>query len=302
MSEHRALTAEQQKLNDLWDVHLRAEFRAHGAGEGSGEWLADSLVNNVPVMTGGSGRESRTNLTPNISCQNTKGQMAMFSPTDSVLKRERDRTSALVAGLAATVAAWTVVAAFAPETVGLPSCYSPWFCGPAAIAAWALFSTIAYRLVAHGRDRRTPLDLHESYRCPELAISPKSNGHSLCANQNEKICLGAVTASFALTITAWVGALSLMPENWIDSLGKSPAWICCVASMVLWSILSAAMYLVFRAPVRNPVNCMEGSARSYHSSIRSSSQYHGRSARADRLPAYCEKSLLRSFANVASSR
>ena len=173
--------------------------------------------------------------------------MAMLSVTHSLLKRDRDRTSALVAGFAATVAAWTVAAAFAPEKLGALSRYSPWFYGPAATAAWALFSAIAYLLIANGRDRRTPLDLYESYRCPERAMAPKLNGHSLCADQNEKDRLGAVTASFALTITAWVGALSFLPEDWIDWLGRAPSWIYCFASVILWPTLSAAFYLVFRA-------------------------------------------------------
>jgi hypothetical protein len=172
--------------------------------------------------------------------------MAMLPGTHSLLKRDRARTSALVGGLAGTVAAWTLAAAFASERLGSLSSYSPWLYGTVATAVWALFSAIAYLLVARGRDRMTPLDLHEGYRCPELAMSAKSNGHSLCANQNEKIRLAAVTASFALTITAWVGALSFMPEDWIDWLGNSPVWICCVASMVLWSTLSAAMLLAFR--------------------------------------------------------
>jgi hypothetical protein len=170
----------------------------------------------------------------------------MLSATHSLMKRDRDQTSALVVGLAATTAAWTVAAAFAFERLGSLSSYSPWFYGPVATAAWALFSAIAYLLVAHDRHRSSPLDLHEGYRCPELAMSPKSTGQTLCANQNEKLRLGAVTASFALTITAWVGALSFMPEDWIDWLGNSPAWICFVVSMVLWSTLSAAMFLLFR--------------------------------------------------------
>jgi hypothetical protein len=192
------------------------------------------------------------NLRPNSSCQNTNGLMAKLFETHSLLKRERARTSALVAGLAATVVAWTVAVAFAPERLGSLSSYSPWFYGPVATAAWVLFSAIAYLLLAHARDRRPLVDLHDGYRCPELAISLKSNGQSLCANQNEKIRLGVVTASFALTITAWVGALSLMPEDWIDWLGTSPAWICCVASVVLWSTLSAALFLVFRGSGERP--------------------------------------------------
>ena len=32
-SRQQALTAEQQKLNDLWDVQLRTDFEAHSADE-----------------------------------------------------------------------------------------------------------------------------------------------------------------------------------------------------------------------------------------------------------------------------
>jgi hypothetical protein len=184
----------------------------------------------------------------------------MLSATHSLLKRDRDRTSALVAGLAVAVAAWMIAAAFAPERLVSLSSYSPWFYGPVAAAVWALFSAIAYLLVAHGRDQGTPLDLHEGYRRVKLAMSPEGTVPSLCANENEKNRLGAVTASLGLTVIAWVGALSFMPEDWIDRLGDSPAGIYCVGSMVLWSTLSAAMFLVFRASAKNRVNRLEDSA------------------------------------------
>jgi hypothetical protein len=242
-SQQRALRAEQQKLGYLWNARLRPGFEVHSADQDQD--VPGPLVNQVPVMGGGSGRKNCTNLTPNISCRSKKGKIAISSATHSFLKRDRDRTSALVAGLAATVATWTIAVAFAPERLSSVPSYSPWCYVPVATAVWALFSAIAFLLVAHGGDRRTPSDL-QGYRCPELAMPQKPNGHSLCANQNEQIRLGAVTASLALTIAAWVGALSFMPEDWIDWLGNSPAWICCVASMVLWSILSAAMFLVFR--------------------------------------------------------
>jgi hypothetical protein len=209
MSSQQGLTAEQQKLNDLWEAHLRAEFEAHSADETIKTMVANSLVNHL-------------------------------------LKRDRNRTSALVAGLAATITAWTFAAAFAPEKLESLSRYSPWFYGPAATAAWAFFGAIAYPFMSHGLDRRTPLDSHKSYRRQELAMALKSNGHSVCVNREEKNRLCAAMAGFALTITAWVGAFSFMPEDWIDCLGKSPAWICSIASMVLWATLSAAMYLVFR--------------------------------------------------------
>jgi carboxymethylenebutenolidase len=57
MPLQQALTAEQQKLNDLWEAHLRAEFEAHSPDEAIKTMVANPLVNHVPVMTGGSGWE-----------------------------------------------------------------------------------------------------------------------------------------------------------------------------------------------------------------------------------------------------
>jgi carboxymethylenebutenolidase len=57
MSPQQALSAERQKLNDLWEAHLRAEFEAHSPDEAIKAMVANPLVNNVAVMTGGSGRE-----------------------------------------------------------------------------------------------------------------------------------------------------------------------------------------------------------------------------------------------------
>ncbi len=56
MSEQTALTVEQQKLNDVWDAHLHAEFEAHSADEAIKTMVANPLVNHVPVMTGGNGK------------------------------------------------------------------------------------------------------------------------------------------------------------------------------------------------------------------------------------------------------
>jgi carboxymethylenebutenolidase len=57
MSKEQALTAEQQKLNDLWDAHRSTEFEVHSADEAIKTVVAKPLVNHVPVMTGGRGRE-----------------------------------------------------------------------------------------------------------------------------------------------------------------------------------------------------------------------------------------------------
>ena len=137
--------------------------------------------------------------------------------------------------------------AFAPNQLESISRYSPWLYGPAATAAWALFSLAAYLFLSHGRERKAPSESHEEYRCPELAKAPQPGGCSLCANQREKTRLSAVTAGFALTITMWVGSLSFMPDGWLDWLSKAPAWTYCLTSVLLWASFSAAMYLIFSA-------------------------------------------------------
>jgi carboxymethylenebutenolidase len=57
MSRQQALTAEQQKLNDLWEEHIRAEFSAHAPDEAIATMTANPIVNQVPVLIGGSGRK-----------------------------------------------------------------------------------------------------------------------------------------------------------------------------------------------------------------------------------------------------
>lgn len=57
MSHQQALTAEQQKLNDLWEEHVRTEFSAHAPDEAIATMVTDPLVNQVPVLIGGNGRQ-----------------------------------------------------------------------------------------------------------------------------------------------------------------------------------------------------------------------------------------------------
>jgi carboxymethylenebutenolidase len=57
MPEQPALTVAAQKLNDVWNEHLRAEFSAHSADEAIATMVANPRVNHVPVMTGGDGKE-----------------------------------------------------------------------------------------------------------------------------------------------------------------------------------------------------------------------------------------------------
>jgi hypothetical protein len=170
---------------------------------------------------------------------------SVMAPSHPSAARDRDRTSALTAGLSVIVIGWTFVAAFAPEKVESLS-NSPWVYGPAATAAWGLFSVIAYQLFSRGRRRRAPLESHEGYRCREFPVVAVE-GSSVCASRAEKNRLAAVTAGFALTIGGWVTALSFMPNGWLDWLGKAPAWIYCIVSVVLWATWSGIMYVVFRA-------------------------------------------------------
>ena len=57
MPQQAALTADEQKLNDVWNEHLRAEFSAHSPDETIVTMSANPLINQVPVMIGGDGRE-----------------------------------------------------------------------------------------------------------------------------------------------------------------------------------------------------------------------------------------------------
>jgi hypothetical protein len=160
--------------------------------------------------------------------------------------RERDRISALAAGLAATVVGWTFAAAFAPREVESLSRYSPWLYGPVAIAIWALFSTIAYLLISRDRRRKVFLEPNEGYRCRDFAPAASVNCRSVCANREEKTRLAAMSAGFALTVSLWVAALSFMPGTFLGWLGEVPAGTYCVVSVILWAALSKGMYLVFR--------------------------------------------------------
>ena len=51
------LTPEQQRLNDLWEEHLRDEFVVRDTDATLDTMVPDAYVNHVPVMTGGVGRE-----------------------------------------------------------------------------------------------------------------------------------------------------------------------------------------------------------------------------------------------------
>ena len=57
MPQEPALTAGEQKLDDVWNEHLRAEFSTHNPDETIVTMSANPLINQVPVMIGGDGRE-----------------------------------------------------------------------------------------------------------------------------------------------------------------------------------------------------------------------------------------------------
>jgi hypothetical protein len=162
--------------------------------------------------------------------------------------RDRERFSALMAGLAAMAAAWTFIAAFAPQTLESLGGYSPWFYGPVSTAVWALFSGIAYLFLRGNCRSATSPDTIANYRCRELDNLLRSAGVSVCASREERRRLAGITAGLALTISLWVAALSFLPENWLDFLSAAPVWFYCLTSAGLWGILSTVMYLALRAP------------------------------------------------------
>jgi uncharacterized membrane protein len=167
-----------------------------------------------------------------------------------IAPRDRERISALTAGLAATVIIWMFAAAFAPATLEELGEYSPWLYGPVSTLAWALFSGIAYVLIRRSNPKSTQSTLDETYRCHDLSVSAPGVSNSICASRDEKNHLGAVTAGFALTITIWVAALSLLPADWLDSLSAAPPWSYCIGSVGLWAALSTMMYSIFSAADR----------------------------------------------------
>ncbi|MEP7043443.1 MAG: hypothetical protein ABI843_10295 [Dokdonella sp.] len=49
------MTPAQQRLNDLWDDHMRFEFATRDTGATLATMVDDAYVNHVPVLTGGVG-------------------------------------------------------------------------------------------------------------------------------------------------------------------------------------------------------------------------------------------------------
>src|SRR5262249_60310753 len=57
LPQQAALTADEQKLNDVWNEHLCAEFSAHSPDQTIVTMTANPRINQVPVMIGGDGKE-----------------------------------------------------------------------------------------------------------------------------------------------------------------------------------------------------------------------------------------------------
>jgi ABC-type transport system involved in cytochrome c biogenesis permease subunit len=162
------------------------------------------------------------------------------------LTRDRERISALTAGLGAAIITWTFVAAYAPASLEAMGNYSPWLYGPAVVAQWAIFTAIASLILRRKSRGEAPSNSDETYRSASLHVTCALHGASVCANRAEKDRLAAVTAGFGLTITTWVAALSFMPGEWLDALSAAPPWLYCLASIVLWAGFTGTSHAVFR--------------------------------------------------------
>jgi len=57
MPRKEELSADEQKLNDVFEEHLRSEFLAHSADQTMETMVANPRINEIPVMIGGDGRE-----------------------------------------------------------------------------------------------------------------------------------------------------------------------------------------------------------------------------------------------------
>ena len=56
-STDAGLTPTQQLLNDVWDEHVRDEFATKDAAAALDTMVPDAYVHQVPVLTGGVGRD-----------------------------------------------------------------------------------------------------------------------------------------------------------------------------------------------------------------------------------------------------
>ena len=95
------LTPAQQRLNDLWEKHLREEFVTRDTEATLDTMVSDAYVNHVPVMTGGLGHQAlrasgwRSTTTRRGSCARSVPPGSSLRPTgtSSRSRSERPRTS-----------------------------------------------------------------------------------------------------------------------------------------------------------------------------------------------------------------
>jgi carboxymethylenebutenolidase len=57
MPQQPALTSAEQKLDAIWNEHIRSEFEAHSANETLATMVENPVVKALPVMIGGAGGE-----------------------------------------------------------------------------------------------------------------------------------------------------------------------------------------------------------------------------------------------------
>src|SRR5215510_5903343 len=87
------LTVDEQKLNDVWNEHLRAEFDAHSADETVATMVAEPLINEVPVMIGGDGKEEVYEFYAKFCLTQRPPDFTIFPVSTPIRRPRRPRTS-----------------------------------------------------------------------------------------------------------------------------------------------------------------------------------------------------------------
>ena len=70
MPRREELSADEQKLNDVFEEHLRSEFLAHSADQTMETMVVNPGINEILVMVGGDGREEVHEFYANIFASN----------------------------------------------------------------------------------------------------------------------------------------------------------------------------------------------------------------------------------------
>ena len=165
--------------------------------------------------------------------------------------KEKERVAALSVGLTIVVLVWIAAQAFASEWIASLGTLSIWFYGPISAAAWGVLSLVSYTLIVRAQRRNPALcpEHEEATRearlatCADLAKIPKCVEE---VNAVEKDKLAALTAGFAVTITAWLAIFSFVPMEWLGSAISISPWLYCLASIAVWVSSAHLMYWGFR--------------------------------------------------------